>query len=198
MEKNKLDASFSVNQIIALNQFISIYKGIGIAITILCLGLGITCMSLANKNPVVVIESGNEYSYFQGRHQPVKINENNIKHFVEDFVIKYYNWNNLNPELILKNIGPLITDEMKESILSNLKNRKDKEFLGKTIQQSVAGISIDVTKESTIANFDVVLRVDNVPLIVSTQLVLKLVQGMQTEWNPMGLYVNNLTIHEGK
>ena len=62
----------------------------------------------------------------------------------------------------------------------------------------MAGISVQVTKESTIAIFDVVLRVDDIPLIVPTQVALQLVKGVPTEWNPMGLYVNNITIHEGR
>jgi hypothetical protein len=82
--------------------------------------------------------------------------------------------------------------------LSNLKLRKEKEFFGKKIQQAVAGISVQVTKESTIAVFDVVLRVNNIPLIVPTQVALYLVKGVPTEWNPMGLYVNNITTHEGR
>jgi hypothetical protein len=198
LETNKSDSSFSVNQLIALNRFLNIYKGIGIAITILCLVLGITCITLANKNPIVVLASGNEFSYFQGRHSQVALNENNIKHFVEKFVTKYYNWNDLNPVLIYKNIEPLITDGLKENMLANLKIRKEKEFLGKKLQQAVTGISVQVTKESTIAIFDVVLRVDNIPLIVPTQVALQLVKGEQTEWNPVGLYVNNITTHEGR
>lgn len=198
MEPNKSEASFSVNQLVALNRFLYLYKGIGIAVTILCLVLGFACITLANKNPIVIVANENEFSYYQGRHTQVELNENNIKHFVEKFVTKYYSWNELNPEMIFKNIEPFITDGLKENTLSNLKTRKEKEFFGKKIKQAVAGISVQVTKESTIAIFDVVLRVDDIPLIVPTQVALQLVKGVPTEWNPMGLYVNNITIHEGR
>jgi hypothetical protein len=198
LELNKSESSFSVNQLVALNRFLYIYKGIGIAVTILCLVLGFTCITLANKNPIVIVANDNEFSYYLGRHTQVELNENNIKHFVEKFVTKYYNWNELNPEAIFKNIEPFITDGLKENTLSNLKTRKEKEFFGKKIKQAVAGISVQVTKESTIAIFDVVLRVDDIPLIVPTQVALQLVKGVPTEWNPMGIYVNNITIHEGR
>lgn len=198
MEPNKSEANFSVNQLMALNRFLFIYKGIGIAITILCLVLGFACITLANKNPIVIVSNDNEFSYYQGRHTNVELNENNIKCFVEKFVTKYYNWKELNPEVIFKNIEPFITDGFKENTLLNLKTRKEKEFFGKKVQQAVTDISVQVTKESTIAIFDVVLRVDNIPLVVPIQVALQLVKGVPTEWNPMGLYVNNITIHEGR
>lgn len=198
MEPNKSEASFSVNQLVALNRFLYLYKGIGIAVTILCLVLGFACITLANKNPIVIVANDNDFSYYQGRHTQVELNENNIKRFVEKFVTKYYSWNELNPEMIFKNIEPFITDGLKENTLTNLKTRKEKEFFGKKIKQAVAGIYVQVTKESTIAIFDVVLRVDDIPLIVPTQVALQLVKDVPTEWNPMGLYVNNITIHEGR
>ncbi len=198
MELNKTADSFSVNQWTALNRFLFIYKAVGVAIAVLCLILGAVCIILSNKSPVVVLASENEFFYFQGRHSQVDLNEGDIKRFVEKFVTRYYNWRELNPEQIIKNIGPLATDGFKDNTLANMKLRKEKEFLGKKVQQSVAGISVQITKESTIAIFDVVLRVEGIPLIVPTQVAFQLVKGAQTEWNPMGLYVNSLTMHEGK
>lgn len=198
MESNKSEQNFSVNQLVALNRFLKIYKGIGIGLIILSLILGIDCIFLATKRPIVVVQNKSEFSYHQGRYLHVELTENNIKQFVENFVIKYYNWNDLNPDVILKNIEPFITDGLKESTLANLKNRKEKEFFGKKLEQEVAGIVVQVTKEATIAIFDIVLRVDNIPLIVPTQVALQLVKGVQTDWNPLGLYVNNITIHEGR
>jgi hypothetical protein len=198
LELNKTADSFSVNQWTALNRFLFIYKAVGVAIAVLCLILGAVCIILSNKSPVVVLASENEFFYFQGRHSQVDLNEGDIKRFVEKFVTRYYNWRELNPEQIIKNIGPLATDGFKDNTLANMKLRKEKEFLGKKVQQSVAGISVQITKESTIAIFDVVLRVEGIPLIVPTQVAFQLVKGAQTEWNPMGLYVNSLTMHEGK
>ena len=129
MEPNRSDSSFSVNQLIALNGFLRIYKGIGIAVTILCLVLTFTCIKLATKDPIVIRANGNELIYYQSHHGAVKLTENEIKPFVERFIMKYYNWDELKPELIYQNIGPLITDGVKESTFIYLKNRKEKEFM---------------------------------------------------------------------
>lgn len=190
--------NFSANQWTTLNRFLFLYKAVGAAVAGLCLILGVLCIFLANRSPVVILASENDFFYFQGRHNQVDLNEGDIKRFVEKFVTRYYNWSELAPELIIKNIGPLATDGFKENTFANLKQRKEKEFVGKKIQQSVAGILVQVTKESTIASFDVILRIEGIPLIVPTQASFQLVKGAQTEWNPMGLYVNSLTMHEGK
>jgi hypothetical protein len=146
----------------------------------------------------VILAGENESSYFQGRYIQTELKEKDIKHFVEKFVTKYYVWDDLNPELIIKDIEPLITDGLKETILTDLKFRKEKAFFGKKIQQSVAGVSVKVTMGETIVIFDVVMRVEGIPLIVSNQVALQMVKGIQTEWNPMGLYVNSITTHEGR
>ncbi len=198
MELNKSDASFSTNQLIALNRFLYIYKFIGIGLAVLCLVIVGAYIKLVNQNPIVVITKENEISFHQGHYLGVSLNEDNIKHFVEKFVDRFYNWGDLNPEMIFKSIEPFITDGLKESTLKNLKVRKEKDFFGKKLQQSVAGLSVQVTKESTIAIFDVVLRVDGIPLVIQTQISFQLVKGIQTEWNPIGLYINNIIIHEGR
>lgn len=198
MNSDKSEGNFSVNQLIALNRFLFLYKGIGVALALLCLILGIACTVLANRNPIVVIARENEFSYYQGHQKQVDVNEKTIKNFVEAFLVRYYHWNELNPVLIYKNIEPFLADGIKNSTLADLKTRRDKVFFGKKIQQSVTGILVAVDKDSTIATFDVVLRVDNIPLVVSTEVALKFIKGDSTEWNPLGLYVNSITTHEGK
>lgn len=198
MNLDRSEGSFSVNQLVALNHFLFLYKGIGIALALLCLVLGIACNVLANRNPIVVIAKDNEYSYYQGHQKQVEVNEKTIRNFVEAFVMRYYSWSELDPMLIYKNIEPFIADDIKESTLADLKTRKDKVFFGKKIQQSVVGISVVVDKDSTIVIFDVVMRVDNIPLIVPTEVALRFVKGIQTEWNPVGIYVSSITTHEGK
>jgi hypothetical protein len=198
MEIDESENSSSVNQWIAINKFLYIYKGIGIGLLIVVILLTVTCINLINKNPIVILAGENESTYFQGRYTKQKTTEADLKLFAEKFVTRYYEWNELEPEQIIKNVAPLITDDLKETMLSQLKQRKEKDFLGKKIKQSVAGISVQVTKGEVITTFDIVLRVEGIPLIVPTQLTLLLAKGVKTEWNPMGLYVNTVSVREGK
>ena len=198
METDETENSFSVNQWIAINKFLYMYKGIGVGLLIVVILLTATCITLANKKNIVTLSGEYESSYFQSSSTQVDLKEADIKHFIEKFVTKYYAWNDLSPDVIIKNVQPLVTDSLKETMLATLKQKKDKDFLGKSIQQKITEISVEVTKESIIATFDIVLRVEGVPLIVPTEVSLHLINGAQTEWNPMGLYVSNITSHEGK
>lgn len=193
-----MKSNFSMNQWTALNKFLFLYKACGLGLLVVCLIISGLCISLANKDPIVILSSDNDFFYFQGQHTNVNLTETDIKRFTESFVKRFYNWQELEPETILKNVGPLVTDGFKENTLLNMKNRKEKEFSGKKIQQSATGVIVQVNKDSTLATFDVILRVDGIPLIVPTQIALSLVRGAKTEWNPMGLYVNSLTQFDRK
>lgn len=198
MKNNDNEMSQPMNQWVALNRFLFMYKAVSAALVGLCLILGVVCIMQTTKSPVVILASEQESFYFQGKKGQVDLKESDIQKFVERFVTRYYNWSELHPEKIIQSIGPLATEGFKENTFANLKLRREKDFVGKKIQQSVAGVTVQITKESTIASFDVILRIDGIPLIVPTQVAFTLVKGNQTEWNPMGLYVNTLTTHEGK
>ena len=198
MQSTEVKESNLVNQWTTLNRILFIYKAAGATLAVLCLFLGILAIVLANRSPIVAVATENDYLFFQSRRSKLDLNEANIKRFIERYVKLYYEWEVLEPEKIAQNIGPLVTDGFRAKAYELLKLRRDKEFVGKTLRQNVSGISIQVTKEDTIAVFDVVMRVEGIPLIVPTQLAFQLVKGNQTEWNPLGLYINGATMHEGK
>jgi hypothetical protein len=175
-----------------------VYKAAGASLAGLCLILGILAVVLADRKPVVAVMNDSDYVYVMGHRADVPLSEASIKRFIERYVKLAYEWDVLNPEKITQNISPLVTDDFRANQLSFLKTRKEKDFAGKTIRQDVSGLNVQVTKESTIAIFDVVLRVDGIPLIVPTQVSFLLTKGNQTEWNPIGLYINGETLHEGK
>jgi len=182
----------------ALNRILFIYKAAGASLAALCLMLGILAIVLAGRKPIVAVVSEGDSLYLFGHRADVPLNEANIKRFVERYVKLAYEWEVLNPEKITQDISPLVTDDFRVNKLAFLKNRKEKDFAGKTIAQDVSGLKVQVTKESTIAVFDVVLRVEGIPLIVPTQVSFQLTRGNQTQWNPVGLYINGETLHEGK
>lgn len=172
--------------------------GVGAALALVCLVLAVLAIMLVNRKPIVVLITESDRLYLMGKPAMANLTEGNIRSFTEQFVKSYYEWNALEPEKIAQGVTPWVTDGFRAKALSLLKDRKEKEFAGKAIRQNVSSLSVEVTKDSTIALFDVVLRVDGIPLIVPTQVSLQLVKGSPTEWNPMGLYINGATVHEGK
>lgn len=158
----------------------------------------VLCFVLANRRQVVVLASDQESFYFVQKSTDSEIKEVDVKKFVHKFIDNYYNWAELDPDKILVSVAPLVTEGFRDNTAPVLKVRKDKEFLGKKVQQSVAGIKVIVNKDSTVATFDVVLRVEGIPLVVPMQVSFQLAMGEKTDWNPIGIYINSLTEHEGK
>ncbi len=187
-----------INQWVALNRILFLYKVGGAAVAGLCALLVILCLTLSNRNPIVAIQQGADYTFVQGTRRPVPLGEDNIKRFVEEYVGLAYQWDTLDPNHIGEDIAPLVTDNFRAQEIAELSQEKDKDFMGKKVKQSVAGLGIQITKDSTVATFDVVLRVDNVPLVVPTQVSFQLVQGDRTQWNPLGLYVAGEIVYQGK
>lgn len=175
-----------------------IYKACGAVLAVLCLVLGILALVLSGRKPIVVVTSNDDHIYLQGEKKSIDISESDIRRFIEKYVKLYYEWPVLEPDKITQKLAPFVTDGFKSRALEFLKERKEKDFGGKSIRQDVSGLSVNVTKDSTIAIFDVVLRVDGIPLVVPTQMAFQLNKGAATEWNPIGLYVNSATVHEGK
>jgi hypothetical protein len=187
-----------MNQWAELNRLLFIYKLIGAVLACFCVLLVILCFVLSSRNPIVAVATDNDYFYFSGKKSAVDLNESNIKRFIEKYVRGFYEWKTLEPEKIAQEIAPLVTDGFKDKALFSLKEKKEKVFTGKTLRQDVSGLSVEVTKDSTTAVFDVILKVDGIPLVVPTQILFQLVKGGVNDWNPLGLYVNGTTVHEGK
>ncbi len=198
MPSNEIKESNVHNQWTWINRMLFIYKAAGAGLAIVCLMLVCLALVLSSRKPIVALNTGEEVLYFPGQKMNVDLNEAAIERFIKRYVKMAYEWEVLDPDKITRQLAPLVTDGFREKEFLLLRQRKEKEFVGKTVRQNVSGLTVQVTKDSTIALFDVVLRVDGIPLIVPTQISFELVRGPTTEWNPIGLYINGETLHEGK
>jgi hypothetical protein len=198
LQSNEIENGNIVNQWAALNRLLYIYKAVGAALALVCVLLTGLCMILANNNPVVAVVNDGDYLMLQGRRKSVDLNEANISRFVEQYVRTSREWKTLEPEKIAQSVAPFVTDGFRSKVLEVLRLKKTKEFADKEVRQDVSGLSVKVTNDKTVAVFDVVLRVNGIPLIVPTQIGFDLARGPSTQVNPLGLYVNGETLHEGK
>ncbi|MBX9765897.1 MAG: hypothetical protein K2X47_01380 [Bdellovibrionales bacterium] len=198
MQSIETEDSKPLNQWVVLNRLLFIYKAAGAALAALCFVLGVVCLVLANQDPIVVVASERDHIFLMGQRKDVDIQERDVSRFIERYVRLYYEWPTLEPDKVISHLAPFITNEFRSSALDFLKVRKQRDFGGKAIRQDITGMKVEITKNSTVAIFDVILRVDGIPLVVPTQMSFQLVQGTATESNPLGLYVNGTTVHEGK
>lgn len=159
--------------------------------------IGVIVM-MAFQSPLVIVTSGQEKRYYQTERKPDSITEKDVENFVRDFLEQLFTWDELAPEVILKRVTPLVTSGLLDRIRQELIQKTQKDFKGKTLSQEIVGVKIQVTPKEVIASFDKVLKINRVSLVIPTQMAFNIIGGGSTRWNPMGLYVNGLTEHEGR
>jgi hypothetical protein len=187
----------TVNQWMALNHVLFIYKAIGLGLVGLVLVLGVLCFYVSDRTPLVVKEQCGETQHLVGARKDVPINEEHIKSFVKSYVRLRYIWEEVNLKKTLLDIRPFVTSGFSKKTGLELKNFMSDEFKDKKLSQKISGIDVMVTDKSTIATFDRILRVNGIPLIIPTQMSFALVKGERSYWNTLGLLINGVTIHEG-
>jgi hypothetical protein len=152
---------------------------------------------MAFQSPLVVVMRGDDKNYYQSARKSDSITEKDVEKFVRDFLEQMFDWNRLQPEVILRQISPLVTSGLSDRIKQELIQRAEKDFKGKNLSEAIANIQVQVTDKNVVASFDKVLRIDGFPLVIPTEISFNIIRGSPTRWNPMGLYVNGLVEHEG-
>lgn len=157
----------------------------------------IAILVMVFQSPLVIVMSGDEKSYYQSERKTDAITEKDVEKFIRDFLEQMFRWDKLSPEMILRQISPMVTQGLSDRIRQELSQKTEKDFKGKTLSQSITNVHIEVTEKNVVASFDKVLRLQGIPLVVPTELAFNIIRGSQTKWNPLGLYVNGLVEHEG-
>ena len=191
--------SSPINQWSALNGVLRTYKLAGLFLTGVCVLLSVGLIMIAYRPPLVVIKDQKDIYRSLGNYQEVEINELEIKSFVKRFIYLRYQWDELDPSTIAKNMEPITTAGANKKIKQFLELLKSRDFKDKGIQQDITNIKVKITKEKVIASFDKIIRITDeklslsgIPLIVPTLIYLNIIQDSVTHWNPIGLYVNGV------
>lgn len=195
-EEKKIVKS-ALDQWMQVNNQVRFYKiagaiGGGIGGLLLCVVL---FQSL--RAPLVVYDDGAQKVPYMAATKEFKIDEEQIRRFVTEYLYLYHRWDKLDPEQILKQIGPFTTEGLTEKVQSLLKQRRDRDFKGREVSQDIAHLKIKVSEKEIVASYDKVLHVSSIPLVMPSQASFQIVNGATTKWNPMGLYVNGILEHEG-
>ena len=189
--KNKI-----MNQWMKLNHILFIYKVIGLGLVGVSLFLTALCFYLSDRTPVVIKEIDNDFIYFVGRKRNIPLTEKNLQRFVSNYINLRYKWDKLDSLAIVENIDPFVTEGLKRKIRQKLRIIENRDFKGKVLKQNISAIEVKVTKTSTVAIFDRILRVNDIPLLLPTQVAFSFTRGKKSFWNQMGLFINGVTIHE--
>ena len=162
----------------------------------MCFVLGALVFIKTHENPIVVVLNDKESSFYSGERKRVEINKKNIENFILEYVKLRYIFRNLNPKTISQNIIHITTKGFREKTFYFLKNLKRKKLKGKKVSQNISNIIINVSKNETIASFDKILRINNIPLVIPVKIKIHLLRDTKTKLNPIGILINGETIYE--
>jgi hypothetical protein len=114
----------AVDQWMQVNNQVRFYKiagaiGGGIGGLLLCVVL---FQSL--RAPLVVYDDGAHKVPYMAATKEFKIDEEQIRRFVTEYLYLYHRWDKLDPEQILKQIGPFTTEGLNEKVKALLNQRR--------------------------------------------------------------------------
>ncbi len=154
-------------------------------------------VAMSFQSPLVIVTDGHEKHYRQAERKSDSITEKDVERFVQKFLEQLFNWDQLAPEVILRQVSPLVTSGLLERIRLELSQKVEKDFKGKTLSQEIVGVNVKVTPKEVIASFDKVLKINGASIVIPAQMAFNIIRGGSTRWNPMGLYVNGIIEREG-
>jgi hypothetical protein len=192
-EKNK-----TVSQWMFVNNMQHVLKATIGLLTVYCFVITTLCFTLQDKTPIVAKDVNGEIFYLSGEKKKIPVQKGNIRRLIDTYIKLRYEWDGkLNIEKVTRNISPFVTEGFRRKTKAMLKHLKDKEFKGKKLDQGHTKARVQVTDKKTIAQFDRVLRINDIPVPIPTQISFEIVRGEVSVWNLLGLYINGVTIHEG-
>ena len=115
-----------LDQWVALNRILKAYKIAGILLGLLCMALVALVFYLATSPPVVVVlKENSQQGFYYGERKRTPITEPALRDFLKEFVQLRYTWKERDPELILKNIAPFITEGLLRKISHSFENKRE-------------------------------------------------------------------------
>lgn len=148
------------------------------------------------QTPLVVERDNSVYRSLLVEKSDVKPTKESVAYLVEEFVKARYEWENFEPQVIVKKLEPYTTEALRTKLFEEFGKKGFQNKPGDSVEQSVARIRPDVSDKAVLATFDRVLRINGIPVVVPTEISLLLSEGPKTFSNPMGLYINGVIEHD--
>jgi hypothetical protein len=187
-----------MNQWVLINQELRLYRGFSYALAVIAIvSMGLTFFE-ANRNPIMIGADSRGKRYFEGIRQPIKITDDDVKETIEDWIALRYTWDEFDPEKIIRSIAPLTSEGLREKLKDVLEKQNAHSPKEQQLEEQVSRVRVVLGQTDATASFDVVMRINGIPLVVPSEMTIQVIQGSSTRWNPRGLYINGVIDHEQK
>jgi len=195
-----------VKSVLEFQSRLKLYEKIILSLTLANILFGVMVVGTIFSNPLVILESDGEKLSFKSSHKEVTITENEIKKLVEKFIRRRYEWDKFSIDAMMANLSPIMSSGLKSKIADDLA-KEEKASKYSAFSQYVGKINITIDEQNNIVGtFDKILRIHNklsgdlgiekIPLLSEAQVMVKVITGMVTYENPLGLYINAVVNYE--
>lgn len=195
-----------VKSVLEFQSRLKLYEKIIFSLSLANIIFGVTLIGMIFSNPLVILESDGEKLSFKSSHKEVTITENEIKKLVEKFIRRRYEWDKFSIDAMMANLSPIMSSGLKSKIADDLA-KEEKASKYSAFSQYVGKINITIDEQNNIVGtFDKILRIHNklsgdlgiekIPLLSEAQVMVKVITGMVTDENPLGLYINAVVNYE--
>jgi hypothetical protein len=199
-----------VKSVIDFQKRLKFYEKVIFYTNITTIVLAAINFQLMINDPVVILEKDGEKLSFHSERKEVEVTEKEIIKLVENFIHRRYEWDTFSTDGVLAELSPIISVGLKEKLASDLE-KEAKTSKNELFSQYVGKVKVTIDKENNIiGTFDKILRVqkkitgadgdllplERIPLISEAQVMIKVIRGMTTSSNPLGLYINGVINYE--
>ena len=165
-----------VNQWGAFGKTMMFYRWLSLISVMLAIAAVTALVVFFNRNPLVVAMECEKKHFYMAQRLPVAIEGQDVEMFTKSFIRAFYG----------KNEHECTMTQGLENKLKKLKETRKK------INQYVGRIEVVLQEKLTLASFDLIMNIENVPIAVRKEVGLQIIQGKKTACNPLGLYVNGI------
>ena len=160
-----------VNQWGVFGKTMIFYRWTSLISMILSLIAVMALVASYNQSPLVVVREGNKRHFYYPVKEKVAIKNSDVENFARDFIKTLYEQNG-HPCMVTRGLKAKLPQQ--------------------NLSQYVGKLAITLKKNRTLAVFDLILNIKDVPLVVKKRVELQITQGKKTSCNPIGLYVNGI------
>lgn len=181
----------------AQENLIRFYKLLSIGLGSVVLLLVVFVMLAFFRDPIVVVKDGAMQEFYPSKRARAEVQKADVEAFSKRFLTALYVWPEFNGEKLAREIGPLAEDALVGKILDAQAQKYGKQFKDKKLSQAITFVKVEVQDDRVLCRFDRVLKIEGIPLVIPTEVSLAMLQGSQTDMNPMGIYVSGITERDG-
>lgn len=168
------------------------YKLLSVVIGVFAVMLAIALIIDHFKNPIVVVSKPHEVEFYPTERKRAPLDKSEVELFTKQFLASLYVWNDFNTEKITRGLVPFTEDSLAAKVITGQNQKYLKELPGKHLAQSLAFVQVSVLDDKVVSQFDRVLKIEGIPLVIPTEVTLTMILGEPTSFNPMGIYVSGL------